>query len=222
MTRMLTNRQLERRADALLDGCAAAGRPLGPPVPVEWLAEHVLDLRILWDALPSDPAAPTLGGLDPVHGEIVLNEVEARRFAAFPGLEAFTLAHEIGHWMLHVPPARRRQLPLPGLGRRNDLGCATGSGAGLRESEADRFAAYLLMPARLLLPRCASLDLTRFPARYKLRDAFGVSISAMNLRLKELGFGTFNASDEFIPGRRSRARRGESPRARPAPLFAAG
>jgi hypothetical protein len=217
-----TNRQIERRADALLDACATAGRSVGPPVPVEWIAEHILDLRILWDALASDPAAPVLGGLDPVRGEIVLNEGEARRFTAFPGLEEFTLAHEIGHWVLHVPPSRRRQLVLPGLERLRAQTCASGDGtSGRREQQADRFAAYLLMPARLLLPRCERLDLTRFPARYKLRDEFGVSITAMNLRLKELGFGTFNARDEYVPGKLSAARRQEK-KVRPAPLFAVG
>jgi hypothetical protein len=217
-----TNRQIERRADALFDACAAAGRPIGPPVPVEWIAEHLLDLRILWDALPVGGETPVLGGLDPVRGEIVLNEAESRRFAVFPGLEVFTLAHEVGHWILHVPPARRRQLLLPGLERIRDHTCAAGGAAGARrEQQADRFAAYLLMPARLLLPRCERLDLTRFPARYKLRDEFGVSITAMNLRLKELGFGAFNARDEYIPGRLTRGSKPEK-KVRPAPLFAAG
>jgi hypothetical protein len=217
------DRQIERRADALLDVCARAGRPPGPPVPVEWIAEHILDLRILWDVLPSDPLAPVLGGLDPVRGEVVLNEAESRRFSAFPGLETFTLAHEIGHWVLHVPPSRRRQLALPGMERSRAQGCITAiGGAAGREQQADRFAAYLLMPARLLLPRCAKLDLTRFPARYKLRDEFGVSITAMNLRLKELGFGTFNARDEYVPGRAAGVSGEKRKRARPAPLFAAG
>jgi hypothetical protein len=191
-------------------------------VPVEWIAEHLLDLRILWDALPADREAPVLGGLDPVRAEIVLNEAEARRFAAFPGLEVFTLAHEIGHWVLHVPAARRRQLLLPGMERMRDSTCASGSSAvARREQQADRFAAYLLMPARLLLSRCERLDLTRVPARYKLRDDFGVSITAMNLRLKELGFGTFNARDEYVPGRLSATRRREK-KVRPVPMFASG
>ena len=219
---LFTERQLERRADALLDACTAAGRTLGPPVPVEWLAEHVLDLCIVWDALPTDEAAPVLGGLDPVRGEIVLNEAEARRFAAFPGLEVFTLAHEVGHWLLHVPPPRRRQPMLPGWERRLSACGGGGAAAARREQQADRFAALLLMPARLLLPRCRRLDLTRFPARYKLRDEFGVSITAMNLRLKDLGFGTFNARDEYVPGRATRPAAKRARAARPAPLFAAG
>src|SRR5947207_1500668 len=123
---VLTNRQLERRVDALLDICAAAGQEAGPPVPVEWIAEHALDLCIVWEALATDEAAPVLGGLDPVRGEIVLNEAEARRFTAFPGLEAFTLAHEIGHWLLHVPPPWRRQPTLPGWERSRAVACGGG------------------------------------------------------------------------------------------------
>ena len=207
---MLTTRQLERRADALLDACVARGRSIGPPVQVEWIAEHLLDLAILWDALPTDRDAPVLGGLDPLRGEIVLNEREIHRFRTFPGQEAFTLAHEVGHWLLHVPPAHRRQPALPGFAgaracraapRGAVCGAGTGAAAKQRERQADRFASLLLLPARLLLPRCAGLDLTRFPARYRLRDEFGVSITAMNLRLKALGFGWFNERDEYVPGR---------------------
>ena len=219
----LTNRQLARRADALLEACAATGRGAGPPVPVEWIAEHVLDLSIVWEPLPTEEEAPVLGGLDPVRGEVVLNEAEARRFAAFPGLEAFTLAHEIGHWLLHVPPTRRRQPTLPGWERSRASACGGGGAAAARrEQQADAFAALLLMPARLLLPRCERLDLTRFPARYKLRDEFGVSITAMNLRLKDLGFGWFNDRDEYVAGRATRVRGVKAKVVRPAPLFAAG
>ena len=203
---VVNTRQIERRVDALLDACAASGR-VGPPVPVEWIVEHLLDLCIVWDALPTDPEAPVLGGLDPLRGEIVLNEREARRFAAFPGLEAFTLAHEVGHWVLHVPRSRRRQPMLPGWERSwpGACGAGTNGAARRREQQADRFAALLLMPARLLLPRCAGLDLSRFPARYRLRDEFGVSITAMNLRLDALGFGRFDERDVFVPSRRAGA-----------------
>jgi len=220
---VMTARQIERRADVLLDACVARGRPLVPPVPIEWIVEHLLDLAIVWDALPTRPDAPVLGGLDPLRGEIILNEMEERRFTAFPGLEAFTLAHEVGHWTLHVPPTRRRQPLLPGWERQRRHACGgNGAAAVQREQQADRFAALLLMPARLLLPRCAGLDLTRFPARYLLRDEFGVSITAMNLRLKDLGFGTFNERDQYIPGRRTRAQPIKARVAPPAPLLAAG
>lgn len=199
-------RLIGRRVETLLDACLAAGRPLGPPVPVEWIVEHLLDLRIVWDALPTSADAPVLGALDPLRGEVLLNEREGRRFAAFPGLESFTLGHEVGHWLLHVPAVRRRQPALPGFDRLRPRACggAASREARAREVEADRFAARLLMPERLLLPRCEVLDLSRFPVRYRLRDEFGVSITAMNLRLRELGFGWFNARDEFIPGRRDR------------------
>jgi Zn-dependent peptidase ImmA (M78 family) len=103
-----------------------------------------------------------------------------------------------------------------------DATCGAGRGSDARrEQQADRFAAYLLMPSRLLLSRCEGLDLSRFPTRYKLRDQFGVSITAMNLRLKELGYGTFNERDEFVPGRLS-ATRHRQKKVRPAPMFAAG
>lgn len=222
-TAQWTSRQIQRRAETLLDTLVARGRLLAPPIPVEWIAEHLLNLNIVWDALPAGSEAPVLAGLDPVRGEIVLNEAERRRFAAFPGLESFTLAHEIGHWTLHVPAERRRQPALPGWERAHRQTCGgAGAEAAVREQQAERFAAALLMPAQLVLSRCRGLDLTRFPARYRLRDEFGVSITAMNLRLKDLGFGAFNEKDEYIPGRRMRRREPKTQAMRPAPLFAAG
>lgn len=81
--------------------------------------------------------------------------------------QRFTLAHELGHLMMH---------PLGVVYR--------GGGAGYshREREANRFAADFLMPSWMIIPYARALD-TDVSA---LADAFGVSHTAMGIRLGEV------------------------------------
>jgi hypothetical protein len=83
----------------------------------------------------------------------------------------FTIAHEIGHFMLHPPRARMER-----GGRVSEAG-------RLEEREADSFAAELLMPEPLVRQAVheQGADVSR------LADRFLVSKAAMQLRLKILG-----------------------------------
>ena len=61
---------------------------------------------------------------------------------AFPTeTQAFTAAHELGHAILHNQPVLHRDRPLDG---------SAGIAKSLEETQADRFAAYFLMPAKLV------------------------------------------------------------------------
>ena len=46
---------------------------------------------------------------------------------------------------------------------------------------------FLLMPGDLLLEAARKVDLYRWPALYQLRDLFQVTISALSIRLQQLG-----------------------------------
>jgi Zn-dependent peptidase ImmA (M78 family) len=78
------------------------------------------------------------------------------------------------------------QLGFPGLISTEQYLCRS-NGGDSREIQAERYAAYLLMPRKLILQEIDGLDLTRWPNLYKLRDAFKVSITAMTKRLTALG-----------------------------------
>jgi hypothetical protein len=96
----------------------------------------------------------------------------------------FTIAHEIGHFVLHpqrVSPER---------------GGATNYTTGREEREADAFAAELLMPEHLV--RQAALEVGADPRR--LADHFDVSEQAMSIRLRRLGLAE-RASDLLPPSR---------------------
>lgn len=83
----------------------------------------------------------------------------------------FTIAHEIGHFVLH--PQRERP----------ERGGAATQGMRREEREADLFAAELLMPDHLV--REAVVEHGADVAR--LADRFQVSAKAMRIRLERLG-----------------------------------
>ncbi len=83
----------------------------------------------------------------------------------------FTIAHEIGHFVLH-----------PGLRRPERGGLVTEAGR-VQEREADAFAAELLMPEE----RVREAVLANGPDAERLADRFDVSRAAMRTRLRHLG-----------------------------------
>lgn len=52
--------------------------------------------------------------------------------------------------------------------------------------QVNEYAAALLMPRDLVLRAIEGVDLTSWPVLYRLRDAFGVSISALRVRLEKM------------------------------------
>ena len=160
------------------------GHILQPPVPVERLIEDHLDLRILWDEIPPQDDTPILGSIRPQSRIIVLNQAMLHHFEEYLGTEAFTMAHEVGHWDLHVIKNGAEQLPL-GLTSPQPFICRMKSG-DRRELQANRYAAALLMPEGLMRSAVADLDLASWPTLYELKDAFGVTISALTRRLRQL------------------------------------
>jgi hypothetical protein len=158
-----------------------------PPVPVERVAISLLGLFLdEADDLRALPGAPTdqgrlSGMLDAEEMIIWIDRSEARRS---PGRRRFTIAHEIGHLVLHVPvfhevfydPTSDVQeveedspaSELPELRR--------------REREANVFARELLMPESLVNEQARATGFN-LPA---LADRFEVSVPAMRLRLRLL------------------------------------
>ncbi len=86
--------------------------------------------------------------------------------------QTFTMAHELGHWLLHKEVFLADPEKYPVLPR-----FSSPDYSDLYEKEANKFAACLLVPDHLLRPvRGASVA--------ALADAFGVSRLMMEYRLK--------------------------------------
>lgn len=185
----------------LLEFRRRTGTRLVPPIDVDMVGELACGLHWDWDVLPEPPSTRVWAALFPQEARVVLNETHAARFAASRGLERFTKAHEIGHWMLHVDKERseysvdvsgaphaaefvvRGALPM-------DLGCE-GKNRWI-ERHADWFAAALLMPASVFVPIAENQDLANPRALSKLARTFDVSMAALRVRLAQMGM--LNAS----------------------------
>ena len=94
----------------------------------------------------------------------------------------FTVAHEIGHFVLHDDEVH--------VDRFRDDRSETGTDA--KEVEANAFAAELLMPEAVLRTDIGALELLAFDAAAQTQLAqearrFGVSVQALTWRLSNLG-----------------------------------
>ena len=178
---------IEEAADQLLDQYRDFAGDFDLPVPVELIAEHFLkyDLEITDEGLFADPGF--LGGISFETNTIFVNaSIEDHE-----GRYTFTIAHEIGHHVLH------KDLYDELISDRSQILCREEKKKPLIEQQADRFAASLMMPRRLLvdeverygkpMPRTLS-DTLRLANHLNQKCGFqNVSISALVNRLKDLG-----------------------------------
>lgn len=189
-------------------------KSLTPPIPIDLLAEKVLGLDFLWEHIDELPLETVLGALNAQKRLIVMNETHRALFEAKPGLERSTKGHELGHWDLFIDKGTLEHPALfalddasPFTRRRSPIGEVTiikrllSFPAGqdlLREmqSRADepeearavnRYAAAILMPKHLLRAEALKVDRTHWSNLYGLADRFEVTISALSVRLQQLG-----------------------------------
>lgn len=163
------------------------------------LVADFLDLGVVWDRIEPDAEGAIAARILPTRRQIEINE-EILKMP--PGFIESTLAHEIGHWVLHInqeeADGKVKQLEL-------DLGevkktpndsekpfVCRGSSADTKiasiEWQAQYFAGCLLMPRHILEEKRQGKDLTQWSHLYKIRDELGVSISNLTNRLQEFGW----------------------------------
>lgn len=212
--RIIRNQEIEEIAHGrLAELQRVLGCPLSPPIPIDLIAEKILGLDFLWEAVDELPGETVLGGLIPKKRLIVLNENRRALFAEKRGLERSTKGHEMGHWDLFVDKA---SLDHPSLFGDRDDGPFTfrSSPAGdvevlkmlSRDEEGrnllqriharaddpdearavNRYAAAISMPKALIRAEALKIDRTQWPPLYRLAERFEVTISALRVRLEQL------------------------------------
>src|SRR5687767_4775662 len=150
-----------------------------PPVPIAKIAESY-GLAVRYEPVESnlsgflyrDEHEPVIG-VNSRHSEV---------------RQRFTIAHELGHFLLHRSAGLRvdrEVIGRPTAGRGDQASAA-------EEVEANIFAATILMPAELLekdMDAACTADLW-FEQRHiaELARKYGVSVQALVLRLNDLGF----------------------------------
>ena len=202
-TEFISDHHLEDTAGHLLRRYESQyGAISSPPVPVERILEDILDLSILWEDISEPPRQSILAALDPSSKMVVFNASRRELITETPGLYYTVLAHEAGHWEVHVDQGLLAQRPLPHFER--DFSCiyrSFGPGQNLLEVQAHRFMGYLLMPTHVLLEAVRNIDLLSWPVLYALRDRFQVTITALTVRLARLGLLYVSEDGSLYPSR---------------------
>lgn len=213
--RILPNQEIEQIAvSRLAELQQRLGRPLSPPIPIDLIAEQVLGLDFLWEPIDELPGEKVFGGLIAKKRLIVLNENRKGFFTEKPGVERSTKGHEMGHWDLFIDkgsldhptlfnvdgdgPFAFRSSPAGDVAIIKMLDRDAEGRELLRkiQSRADepdearavnRYAAALSMPAEMIRADALKIDRTHWPNLYRLAEKYEVTISALRVRLEQLG-----------------------------------
>lgn len=105
-----------------------------------------------------------------------------------PARQRFTIAHELGHYLLHDVETWHVDRSLMAIRYRNEV---SSQGTDIDEREANCFAAEILMPQEFLqrdLEGCEAGDLLDEDFVWDLAERYQVSPQAMQIRLLNLGY----------------------------------
>lgn len=151
------------------------------PIPVENIIETELGYTI--DCLDIGPPK-VLGAISPTQQLIISNEQAEGHFQKYPGTYQFTLAHEIGHWSLHLEGYEQPKLegisPYAFICRDDQK--------PPEEKQADMFAAALLMPVELIRAEISGNDPFDDTFQRELTRKAKVSLTALRFRLANLNY----------------------------------
>lgn len=225
------NDELEAHtAGRLVEYERKTGRKVEPPIPVELLAEVLFDLRLSYEPLDVPPGIFVPAALRPETKMIVVNERHRSVFAEKPGLERFSVGHEVGHWDLFEKDKDTRTGSLfGGTDADGRVNYRTASGVPVKyvkgiwsndgryevlsflertcdapsvASAVERYASALLMPRQLLVSALKGIDVTMWRNLYPVSELFGVTISALRVRMQRLG--SVHATEEGSIHRQTR------------------
>jgi Predicted Zn peptidase len=150
-------------------------RPLRWPLEAGCIAE-TLGLDMDCGNIPPDEQGEIAAMILPTERKIILNE---RSVAKPKGFEESCIAHEIGHWELHINHNQLHQQKDAFLCR------GIGNIQGI-EWQAQYFAGCLLMPRFKLEEVKKGRDLTKWSHLYAIKEELGVTISNLTNRLQKL------------------------------------
>jgi len=185
--KQLSHDDIEKEAKQFLAGFfAERDAPHVLPIPIESIAEHYLgyEIEITDDGVFASPLV--LGGIIFDQKKIIINAATE----AHEGRYSFTLAHEVGHHVLHKAIFEASDS--------ERMVCREDANKPLEERQADHFAGALLMPEECVRRLYRSL---KIPQRHysgkamkavarRVMTAGGfsnVSNQAMIVRLRQLG-----------------------------------
>jgi len=146
-------------------------------VPVETIAKF-LDLKISLEPFEGDISGCTIRRGD--KAVIGVNSLH------HPNRQRFTIAHEIGHFLMH----KGEQVIVDRHFRINFRDAESGKAENPEEIEANYFAAELLMPVDFLVRdlKAKVIDMEDDTQIRELAERYRVSALTLNYRLHNLGY----------------------------------
>lgn len=152
-----------------------------PPIPIEEIVECTLDLSFEFDDLRGMFNCPDVLGASWLEEKRVVidQSLDPSVFPDKEGRYRFTVAHEVGHWILHAPAilAKKQQPTLFDMSDgKPSLICRSSSAKEPKEWQADFFAGHLLMPEMMV--KTAWTNLTGDPRCMNVADEI------QNLRMR--------------------------------------
>jgi Zn-dependent peptidase ImmA (M78 family) len=197
LVKNITTEDIELAAETLLEEYRITSKRERFPILVENIAEQFLgyNIDITNEGLFSNPQL--LGGISFETDTIFVNaSIEDHE-----GRYNFTIAHEIGHHVLH------KEIFSNSLVSKNQILCREVSTKPLVEQQADRFAAALLMPRKDMIEASEGQKSSSIYEALKVAKSVqvrlkinNVSISAIINRLKDLDL--ISQSIPYQSGRR--------------------
>lgn len=167
------------------------------PIDASIIAEF-LDLDLVWDTIPNDEQGAIAARILPLEKLIEINESIPQLKGGFG---ESTIAHEIGHWVLHIDTEqveRLIRLKQKGIGVQVKPFLCRSSNLARIEWQAQYFAGCLLMPQHILTELKQGKDLTKWQHLYQMAEELGVTISNLTTRLQDLGWIYLDADTRRI------------------------
>jgi hypothetical protein len=207
--RKLTREYIEREALQVLVKFYSSDIKL--PIDPELIGNH-FGLSWDWDEIVDPEPNSTrkiLAGLYPRKKLVVMNELHAELFTSNLGLERFTKAHEVGHWILHIDHAAIDHPTLFEMDTEEDdpketILCRAGDDAWI-EWQADHFAACLLMPKDKFIETAMTYTLGTRETQRELATLFGVSVTALVNRLRQFDLTHMTFEGEVVRSQSEKA-----------------
>lgn len=168
------------------------------PVDASIIAEF-LDLDLVWDQIADDEQGTIAARILPLEKLIEINEDLPQLRGGFG---ESTIAHEIGHWVLHIDTEKidsYSRLKQKGVDVKvKPFLCRNGDSLAKIEWQAQYFAGCLLMPQHILTELKQGKDLSKWQHLYQMAEQLGVTISNLTIRLQDLGWISLNADTRKI------------------------
>ncbi len=182
--KFIPEEKIEEKAITLLEKAEKQGiYQFKSCTPIDLIAEKTLKLQIKFANLNEDLEG-VLGALDISNKTIWIdNSLSDDDNFTLMSRCNFTIAHEFGHYILHKKLYNEENIQLYHYGDNQTNAIKN------METQADRFASYLLMPTIPLMRKLSSINQNQpfETTLFELTRFFKVSKEAMIIRLKKLG-----------------------------------